>query len=362
VASRTSPKIQRWVDLLAALLARRQPATFEELSRDVPAYLDGKQSRAARMRMFERDKDELRAFGIPIMSVVSADGEMHGYKLAPTDFYLPYLALLSEHGTTKPKRVDRWGYRALQTLAFEPDELAAVADAAARVAQLGDPLLAADADAAMRKLAFDLPVDGARTDRSVHVVDSGDRIDAGRFDSLSDALLRRKTVRFDYHAMGSDSHAKRCVEPYGLFFLSGHWYLVGRDCDRDGLRNFRVSRMSSVETNAARSQTPDFEIPSTFSLRDHARSRQAWELGENGSTIAIVEFRGRSGATDAAAGLGEPVAGEPQRRRFQVSRRDAFARWLLSFAGEALPVEPASLVDEFRELARQTLAHHAGAA
>ncbi|MGQ0714941.1 MAG: helix-turn-helix transcriptional regulator [Gemmatimonadaceae bacterium] len=360
--SRTSPKIQRWVDLLAALLARRQPATFEELSRDVPAYLDGKQSKAARMRMFERDKDELRAFGVPIVSVTSADGETHGYKLAPTDFYLPYLALLSELGATKPKRVDRWGYRALQTLAFEPDELAAVADAAARVAELGDPLLAADADAAMRKLAFDLPVDGARTDRSVHLVDSGDRIIAATFNALSDALLRRKTVRFDYHAMGSDSRVKRCVEPYGLFFLSGHWYLVGRDCDRDGLRNFRVSRMSSVETNTARSQTPDFEIPSTFSLRDHARSRHAWELGENGATIAIVEFRGGSGATDAAARLGEPVAGQPQRRRFQVSRRDAFARWLLSFAGEVVPVEPASLVEEYQTLARQTLAHHAGVA
>ena len=106
---KNSPKIQRWVDLLAALLARRQPATFEELSRDVPAYLDVKQSKAARMRMFERDKDELRAFGIPITSVVSADGETHGYKLAPSNFYLPYLALLSEHGTTKARRVDRWG-------------------------------------------------------------------------------------------------------------------------------------------------------------------------------------------------------------------------------------------------------------
>ena len=362
MAPRTPPKIQRWVDLLAALLARRQPSTFEELSRDVPAYLEGKQSKAARMRMFERDKDELRAFGIPIMSVVSADGETHGYKLAPTDFYLPYLALLSEHGTTRPKRVDRWGYRALQTLAFEPDELAAVADAAARVAQLGDPLLAADADAAMRKLAYDLPVDGARTDRSVHLVDFGDRIDAETFEELSDALLRRKTVRFDYHAMGSDSRARRCVEPYGLFFLSGHWYLVGRDCDRDGLRNFRVSRMSSIETNASRSQTPDFEIPSTFNLRDHARSRHAWELGENGAMVAVVEFRSGGGAAEAAARLGEPVPGQPHRRKFQVSRRDAFARWLLSFAGDAMPVEPAPLVEEYQALARQTLAHHAGAA
>jgi proteasome accessory factor B len=359
---RNSPKIQRWVDLLAALLARRQPATFEELSRDVPAYLNGQQSKAARMRMFERDKDELRAFGIPIMSVLSADGETHGYKLPPTDFYLPYLALLAEHGGAKPKRVDRWGYRALQTLAFEPDELSAVADAAARVAQLGDPHLAADAEAAMRKLAFDLPVDGARAERNVHVADGGDRVDATTFGVLSDALVHRKLVHFDYHAMGADARSRRSVEPYGLFFLSGHWYLVGRDRDRDGLRNFRVSRMSAIEANDARTQTPDYEIPPTFNLRDHARSRHSWELGENGGVVALVEFRGASGATQAAARLGEPVKGYDQRRRFQVSRRDAFARWLLSFAGEAVPIEPASVVEDFQILARQTLAHHGGAA
>lgn len=312
--------------------------------------------------MFERDKDELRAFGIPIASVISADGDTHGYKLPPTDFYLPYLTLLAEQGGAKPKRVDRWGYRALQTLAFEPDELAAVADAAARVAQLGDPHLAADASAAMRKLAFDLPVDGARMDREVHLVGGGHCIDATTFGALSDALLRRQIVRFDYHAIGADTRAARCVEPYGLFFLSGHWYLVGRDCDRDGLRNFRVSRMSGVEVSTARTQTPDFEVPSTFNLREHARSRHAWELGENDGMVAVVEFRGTSGATQTAARLGEPVEGHERRRRFQVSRRDAFARWLLSFAGDAVPVEPASLVEDYQALARQTLAHHAGAA
>jgi len=35
----SAPKVQRWVDIIAALLARRSHATFEELARDVPAYL-----------------------------------------------------------------------------------------------------------------------------------------------------------------------------------------------------------------------------------------------------------------------------------------------------------------------------------
>jgi len=31
-------KVQRWTDLLAALLIRRFPAPFDELARDIPAY------------------------------------------------------------------------------------------------------------------------------------------------------------------------------------------------------------------------------------------------------------------------------------------------------------------------------------
>jgi len=34
----SNPKLQRWIDLLAALLAHRMPVTFKELAKDIPAY------------------------------------------------------------------------------------------------------------------------------------------------------------------------------------------------------------------------------------------------------------------------------------------------------------------------------------
>jgi len=49
------------------------------------------------------------------------------------------------------------------------------------------------------------------------------------FETLNDALTRRKSISFDYHAMGTNSIARRTVDPYGLFFLSSHWYLAGLD-------------------------------------------------------------------------------------------------------------------------------------
>ena len=354
-------KVQRWIDLLAALLVRRYPASFEELARDVPAYRTTGKSPATVMRMFERDKDELRAFGVPIetLPVETDDGPSGAYRLRREDFYLPYLCATAPVGgrDARPRRIDRYGYQALRTLTFEPDELLAVGEAAARVRSLGDPLLSAEADSAVRKLAIDLPIDAGQSD--VTILQSGTRAQASVFAVLSDALTRRKFVQFDYHAMSTDATARRTVESYGLFFLNAHWYLVGRDCDRGELRNFRLNRIANPEVNAKRAQSADYEIPATFHLREHAQSRQAWELGDGDAIEAIVEFRNETGAAAAAARLGVPVSGATGRRRFHVRRVDAFVRWLLSFGGDAVPIGPPPLVAAFADLIHRTLALYA---
>ncbi len=353
------PKLQRWIDLLAALLRHHFPVSFEQLIREVPAY-GGDQSDAARRRMFERDKDELRGFGIPIESVDSDEGEVVGYRLRPRDFYLPYLAVRAEGRapTSKARKLDRYGYASLPTLAFESEELAAVTDAAARVRELGDPLLAEHVDSAMRKLACDLPVDVGAAG-STRVLPPRAKVAPDLLAALGDALHRRKRVTFSYRTMGSDSSGSRTVEPLGLFFLNQHWYLAARTPDDATVKNYRLSRMSHAGTNGRKPQTPDYDVPPRFDLREHARSRHAWELGAGDAVTAVIAFHSASGAAAGAARLGEEVEGQPQRRRFRVRRLDAFARWLLSFAGDLEPVSPAEVVEEYRGLARETLAHHA---
>jgi proteasome accessory factor B len=353
---KTVPKIQRWIDLLAALLRRHYPATFEELIRDVPAY-GGDQSHEARRRMFERDKDELRGFGVPIETIKTPEGETLGYRLQAAHFYLPYLTVRSQGGP-KPRKQDPYGYRSLPVLTFEPEELAAVTDAAARVGELGDPVLAEHVESAMRKLACDLPVDAAgRGD--TRVIAARAKPDPDLLVTLDRALEGRKRVTFRYHAMASDSVARRTVEPFGIFFLNQHWYLAARTVGEETVKNYRLSRIDQAEVNRKAPATPDYEIPSTFGLREHARSRQAWELGAGDAVAATVVFRARTGAAAAAYRLGEVVEGHADRRRFRVRRSEAFARWLLSFAGDVVPVSPGELVDEYEGLVRETLDHHA---
>ncbi|HEU5170518.1 MAG TPA: WYL domain-containing protein [Gemmatimonadales bacterium] len=351
---RRSPKVQRWIDLLAALLARNYPVTVEQLFREVPDYGSAKFESAR--RKFERDKDELKSFGVPIELRQTTDGNPEGYVLDRREFYLPYLALQLADRRITPRKPRQYGYHALRSLMFEADELAAVVEAARRVRALGDPDLADAAGSAMRKLAFDLPIDAVETPPDPQVVPPQREPDRATFERLAGALERRKRVAFRYRSMHADAVKQREAEPYGLFFVGQHWYLAARDPAADGLRSFRLSRMSGVRVNPARAQSPDYAVPAAFHLQEYARSKQAWELGDAGAIDAVVRCEGQSGAAAAAAELGEPVPGDKSCRRFKVRRPDAFARWLLALGGELRPVEPPEVVQAFERVVADTLA------
>ncbi len=368
-------KFTRWVDLIAALLVRNVPATFDELANEVPEYaLKRSEIRAADdarratlqeslKRTFERDKQELKSFGVQIESLPDEDGNPAGaYRLRRTNFYLPYLCVARPSDPLPAiDRVDKYGYKTLSTLRFEPDELQAVVDAARLVRSLGDPVLTADATNALRKLAVDLPVDVSPLDDAdatgtPRVVLPHVRANVETFDGLSDALQRRKRVTMTYHTLGTDARASRVVEPYGLFFLSGHWYLVARDTAIDELRNFRLNRIASVQINTTKALSADYDIPATFRLRDHAASRQAWELGDDDVTDVVASFSTDAIDEVARASLGQPVSAEPQQRRFAVRRADPFVRWTLSFGGDMRIVQPPEIQEQLRRVAERTMA------
>lgn len=351
-------KVQRWVDLITALLRRGSPVSFETLSHEVPAYSNPRQAHDARMRMFERDKDELRALGVPIDTALDPDGNPTLYVLKSRTFYLPYLSVTpSGKPTGTPNRPRGPGYQSLPLLAFTPDQLALVIRAARRVQQMRHPALAADADSALRKLAHDVSLAGDHG-REV-TLPSPAHEDAQVLEALDTAVRRRKLVTFRYHSMERDVTADRTVHPYGLLFISGAWYLVAHDPDADAIRNFRVSRISNAVVNPLRSQTSDFSIPGDFDLWKRAESRRAWELGDDDAMTVSVMFDASSAYAAAGAELGEHMPDGS--RTFVVRRTEPFVRWLLSFGGAARPVSPKSVVAAWKELARQTAAVYGSA-
>jgi len=356
------------MDLLAALLrASRSGVTLQQLRRVVPGYYAG-DSDATVERMFERDKKELREIGIPIESVVEYDGSINRYRLTARDLYLPYLA--TADGSAEPRRVAGDGYRTLDRITFLPDEIGALVRGVARLTQLGDGSLAHEARMALRRLAHDLPVDESLRTRELVVAEPA--LDNALFDELVDAVRRRKTVRFTYHAFERDVVTERQVDPYGIAHIGGNWYLVGRDLEVNGIRQFRLRRLSALSINTRAPGTPDFAPPEDFDLWAHTRSRQAWELGDAEAEEITVRFTSSTGVTAPAMQLGELVStslgdtddaaastADDLTRRYRVRRRATFLRWVLGFGGAARIVGPSDAAAEFRALAAETLARFA---
>lgn len=102
----------------------------------------------------------------------------------------------------------------------------------------------ADAEAAARAVVSDPAGWGER-----------DREPPALVQSLQQAVVHRRKVRFDYSGKG------RLVDPYGLADKDGVWYfLAGTPA---GQRTFRVDRMSAAEITDLPSERPD-----DFDLRE----------------------------------------------------------------------------------------------
>ncbi|MDX1567797.1 MAG: WYL domain-containing protein [Longimicrobiales bacterium] len=367
-------KVQRWLDLVSFLVGRRFPVDVDEVMRNVPAYAErwvegSDRERASVRRMFERDKDELRELGVPLESVeysINYGSErVEGYRLARTDFYLPYLRLL-EKGEEKEKeglRAESEGTRAsprsdVPTFELREDEATLALDALDHLLDRDAFPLRDDARAARRKLTFDLDPDALDRTPVLWIDPPGAAGRADLLDELSGALLRRKRVRFTYHGIARNEHTEREVEPWGLLFQHSHWYLVGRDRDREARRTFRVSRMEPVDVNERRPATPDYEVPDDFDL-DDLRDRDPWELGDDEPLRARVRFDFPRSLWAERNEVGTLLSREEdggQHREFEVVQTDPFLRWILSLAGEARIVEPPELVDALEEMARQVAA------
>ena len=98
----------------------------------------------------------------------------------------------------------------------------------------------------------------------MHLLGSGFTAEvAVRLQKLETAISKQRTVVFRYWAISSDEEAVRTVDPYSLYLMSGHWYVIGRDHDRDDVRTFRLDRMRGDVRFATRRER-DFRVPPEF--------------------------------------------------------------------------------------------------
>ncbi len=230
-------RLERLTNLVATLLDTRRPLPLEELIDVVPGYPPDK---ASYRRQFERDKDTLRGIGIPVQTeALDALGPEVGYRIPPDQYYLPDLELTPEeqaalHVAVTAVRLEGGaGPEALWKLGGLEGEAATAVAALPNVPEL--------------------PV-------------------------LFDAYRARAAVTFAYRG------EPRRLEPWGIVFRRGHWYVVGRDQDREEERAFRIDRVDGpVAVGEPGTVEPPADLNPSALLRD-----DPWRFGGDDMVTAHV--------------------------------------------------------------------------
>ncbi len=331
---------ERLIDLLLLLLHARLPLPWSEI-RKLPAYQAVGRDVASVQRQFERDKEDLRALGVPLEYVepIEEEGE-GGYIIDRRRYFLP-------------------------SISFTEDEAVALAMAegvAARMAQA----LGEDAFAAWTKLVclpgFPTSVRGA-LGRRVHVAPApaADPRERALLETIRRALSDNRRLRMRYHTRGRHGAKLRTIDPYGLLIRRGVPYLIAFDHERTDILMFRVSRIQSIEALPQKGGGPDFAVPESFSLARYAE-KQPWEFGSDQPVDVTVRVDRRiAWLVERTIGRGAVIAREDDGGvtvQLTATDRAALLRWVLGMGRAAEIVQPAAWRGEVRALAEQVAARH----
>jgi predicted DNA-binding transcriptional regulator YafY len=308
----STAKLERLLNLTAALLETPRPLTAEQIAARIFGYPEEK---SAFRRAFERDKDALREMGIPIVmaEITGVDPPQMGYRIPKDQYYL-------------------------RDPGLEADELAALHLAASAVRLEG-----VEGTPGLWKLGG---VPALQTKAATPATMAAIPVD-DRLVTLFGAVGERRPVTFTYR------DESRTVDPYRLDFHRGRWYVTGFDHGRADERVFRLDRIAGdVEAGA----TGSFEPPSVAVPGGRA---EPWQLGEGEPVHAQVLIEAEQ--APIAIGIVGPDGVTEQRPdgsiviELPVTNPEGFRAFVLGFLEHAEVLGPeelrADLVEWLRAIA-----------
>jgi proteasome accessory factor B len=321
----SAAKSERLLNLVILLLVARNYTTKEQIRELMEPYRGS--SDEAFDRMFERDKDDLRALGIPLETgyVDKFFEDEPGYRIKRDAFELP-------------------------AIDFAPDEVAVVGLAARVWRHAG--LAAATSDALVKLRAAGLSFDREQLDQVQPTLAA----EEPAFEAVFQATVHRTPVAFDYSRVGQTGATTRHVQPWGVVTAQGRWYVAGLDVDRGEPRMFRLSRITSevVPTGAPGS----FTVPEDTDLRALSGSllprrpdRSAVVTARSGAANGL---RRRGTVVESAVHGPDGVASWDRLEVPYVSESD-FAGELLGYADAVVVEAPEELRTAVRERLQQVL-------
>lgn len=238
----STSKSQRLVNLVICLRSTNAYLSADEIRRMVQGY-DDCENESAYLRMFERDKRELRDAGVPLEQGPSlAPGSPAGYRIPAQDYELPEITLTAEQAGVLAVAAEVWR---------EGERAARAGGALAKLTAAGIE-----------------PVRDVGTTLSVE-----DPAELATAAVVAEAVAEGSVVTFSHTPAGASEATARRVEPWWTGTRHGHWYLVGHDLDRGEPRTFRLIRMSDVRVGRGGRTVPVPPTEHVLALLDDAVSR-----------------------------------------------------------------------------------------
>jgi predicted DNA-binding transcriptional regulator YafY len=188
-------------------------------------------------RTLRRYAQHLTDLGIPIEA---KRGRYGGYRLAP-GYKLPPLMLTDDEAVAVVL-----GLVAGRRTGLVAAAAAAADSASAKVRRVLPATLAQRLDALLGAAGFTSPEWSASPPGT------------GVLLMLAEAARRHQPVTITYTSWRGGESTRR-IEPYGLVFHSGRWYVTGFDGRRNEIRTFRLDRIAAATPEAG-----TFEVPADF--------------------------------------------------------------------------------------------------
>lgn len=319
-------KTERLLNLTMSLLSSRIPLPKHRIRQMVEAY-QGVESDEAFDRMFERDKEDLRAMGIPLVTEdIGVFEDEQGYRIDQRDYALPPIELTADERAVVGLASRAWAHATMAGTAATAWRKVAAGDEVGE-----DPFV-----------GLEPQLGGAEP----------------AFDPLKDAVLASTTVRFGYARPGQAGDRPRHVEPWYLTAWHGRWYLVGHDLDREAPRVFRLSRITSaVEVTGEPTTVP---VPEDI---DPLRMIAATDRSEPASMPAVLRVRSGTGhGLRRRARTVERLDETWDRVNLDHGSLAGFAAEIASHGPDVVVEEPRDLKDAVIARLEAVLAAHEGSA
>ncbi|MEZ5211707.1 MULTISPECIES: helix-turn-helix transcriptional regulator [unclassified Gordonia (in: high G+C Gram-positive bacteria)] len=307
-------KNERLLNLVICLMSAKTFVTAEYLRTNIVGYKDTEQSPESFKRMLERDKNELRALGIPVETGYPPMGGDEGYRILPEHY-------------------------ALRDISLTEDEAAVIAAAAAL---WHDPDVAVESQTAVLKLKA-AGIDVTPPEELGFGQTGGGRSmgDERAVRALLAAVGDGRAVTFTHRS--GPTASERTLEPWGVVTNSGRWYVVGYDRDRDATRTFRVSRISDVRAIGGAGEVTAPEGTDLSALVAAAVDRAS--AGEPSTArVWLAEGRAWDLRRDATDVVDREWGGEPgQEATVAIRSRSWLIRTVLAAGRDVVVLDPPDL-------------------